>query len=47
MWFCTALKYFGLWFNRKLTFKEQAKWIAANAERIFVSISQLMSNVGD
>ncbi len=43
---CTALKYLGLWFNGKLTFKEHAKRTAAKAERIVASISQLMSNLG-
>ncbi len=40
--FCTALKYLGLWFDGKLT----AKRTAAKAERIVVSISRLMSNLG-
>ncbi len=36
---CTALKYFGLWFDGKLTFKEHAKRTAAKAERIVVSMA--------
>ncbi len=43
---CTALKYSGLWFDEKLTFKEHAKWTAAKAERVIASISRLMSNLG-
>ncbi len=43
---CTALKYLGLRFDGKLTFKEHAEWVADNAERIVMSISQLMSNLG-
>ncbi len=35
-----------MWFDGKLTFKEHAKRTAAKAERIVVSISQLMSNLG-
>ncbi len=31
---CTALKHLGLWFNRKLTFKEHAKWTVAKVERV-------------
>ncbi len=31
-----------LWFDGKLTFKEQAKWTAAKAERFVASISRLM-----
>ncbi len=42
----TALKYLGLWFDRKLTFKEHAKHTAAKAERVIVSMSRrLMSNL--
>ncbi len=43
---CTALKYFGLWFVGKLTFKVHAKRTAAKAERIVGSISRLISNLG-
>ncbi len=42
---CMALKYLGLWFDGKLTFKEHAKRTAAKAERIVASISRLMSNL--
>ncbi len=42
---CTALKCFGLWFDGKLTFKKHAKWTAAKAEKVIVSISRLMSNL--
>ncbi len=45
--FCTALKYLVLWFDRKLTFKEHAKWTAAKAEKVVASISWLMSNRGE
>ncbi len=38
---CTALKYLGLWFDGKLTFKEHAKRTAAKAERIIASISKI------
>ncbi len=41
----SALKYLGLWFNDKLTFKEHAKRTAAKAERIVASISRLRSNL--
>ncbi len=40
-----ALKYLGLWFDCKLTFKEHAKRTTTEAERIVVSISRLMSNL--
>ncbi len=43
---CTAIKYLGLSFDGKLTFKEHAKRTAAKAERIVGSISRLMSNLG-
>ncbi len=43
---CTALKYLGLWFDGKLTFKEHAKRTAAKAKRIVTSINRLMSNLG-
>ncbi len=43
---CTALRYLGLWFDGKLTFKEHAKRTAAKAERIVASISRLMLNLG-
>ncbi len=42
----TALKYLGLRFDGKLTFKEHAKQTAAKAERVVASISWLMSNLG-
>ncbi len=42
----TALKYLGLWFDGRLTFKEHAKRTAAKAERIIAGISQFMSNQG-
>ncbi len=40
-----ALKYLGLWFDVKLTFKEHAKRTATKAERIIARISRLMSNL--
>ncbi len=43
---CRALKYLGLWFDGKLTFKEHAKQTSAKAGRIVRSISQLMPNLG-
>ncbi len=43
---CTVLKYLGWWFDGKLTFKEHAKQTAAKAEKVVVSISWLMSNLG-
>ncbi len=43
---CTALKYLGLWFDSKLTFKEHAKQTVAKADRIITSISRFMSNLG-
>ncbi len=43
---CTALKYLGLWFDGKLTFKEHAKRTAAKAKRVIASTSRLMSNLG-
>ncbi len=41
---CTALKYLGLWFDGKLTFKEHAKQTAAKTERVVAS--QLISHLG-
>ncbi len=43
---CTALKYLGLWFDVKLAFKEHAKWTAAKAKGVIMSISRLMLNLG-
>ncbi len=42
---CTALKYLGLWFNEKVTFKEHAKQTTAKAEKIVASISRFILNV--
>ncbi len=43
--FCTALKYLGLWFDGKLTFKEHVKRTAVKTETVITSLSQLMSNL--
>ncbi len=43
---CTALRYLGLWFDGKLSFKKHAKQTVTKAKRIVASISWLMSNLG-
>ncbi len=43
---CTVLKFLGVWFDGKLTFKEHAKQTAAAAERIVMNTSRLMLNLG-
>ncbi len=43
---CIDIKYLGLWFDGKLTFKEHAKQTAAKADSVVASISQFMSNLG-
>ncbi len=41
-----ALKYLGLWFDGKLTFKEHSKWTSVKAGRDVARISQIMFNLG-
>ncbi len=42
---CTVLKYLGLWFDGKQTFKEHVRQTATKAERLVPNMSRLMPNL--